>query len=68
MTLSVNLRWKKACEEMDWALNQAHTRNHDRNPNRAAQVGAALEYGIAIGIAARGDEPLPTRPNLDCKI
>jgi hypothetical protein len=51
--------------EMEWALNQAYSRNHDRNRQRGPQVAAALQYGLTVGIAKRSKEPLPPRPDLD---
>jgi hypothetical protein len=50
------------CGEMEHALNQACNANHDRNPNRYAQVNGWLNYGIAVAIARRSKEPLPDRP------
>ncbi len=54
--------------EMEWALAQVDARNGDRNPNRAAQVTAAVEYGLAVAIARRSREPMPPRPDLDRKV
>lgn len=34
--------------EMEWALQEINTRNHDRNPNRIVQVTAAVQYGIQV--------------------
>jgi hypothetical protein len=51
--------------EMEWALQQVNARNGDRNPNRQAQVSAAVEYGLKVGVARRGRMPLPERPDLD---
>jgi hypothetical protein len=50
------------CGEMEHALQQANIANHDRNPNRCAQVNGWLSYGIAVAIARRSKEPLPDRP------
>lgn len=50
--------------ELEWALEQANVVNHDQNPNRAAQLGAALKYGLAVAIARRSKEPIPPRPNI----
>ena len=50
--------------EMEWALNQAYVQNHDRNPNRAAKVTAALQYGLAVCIARRSHDSLPDRPDM----
>ena len=49
--------------EMAMAIQRAMSANHDRNPNRCAQVNGWLEYGFAVEIARRGHEPIPARPN-----
>ena len=52
--------------EMTWAIEQALMRNHDRNPNRAAQVTAALEYGLAVARSRRDPRvPMPDRPTIE---
>jgi hypothetical protein len=51
--------------EMFWAISQAKSRNHDRNPNRYAQVTAALDYGHIVNQCRLGHESLPSRPDLD---
>jgi len=50
--------------EIEWALEQVGVFNHDRNPNRFAQVTAAVNYGLAVGIARRSKLPIPLRPDL----
>lgn len=50
--------------EMEWALNEAYGANSDRNPNRQAQITAALQYGLAVAIARRSKEPIPPRPDM----
>lgn len=49
-------------EEMALALNRAYSANHDRNPNRMAEVTGWLQYGLSVAIARRGHEPIPPRP------
>lgn len=49
-------------EEMALALNKAYCANHDRNPNRMAEVTGWLQYGLSVAIARRGHEPIPARP------
>lgn len=49
-------------EEMALALNRAYSANHDRNPNRMAEVTGWLLYGLSVAIARRGREPIPARP------
>lgn len=51
--------------ELEWALQQVNSRFHDRNPNRQAQVSAALRYGLEVASCRRGGEPMPERPDLD---
>ncbi len=51
--------------ELEWALEQILMANSDRNPNRSAQVDAALQYGLAVAINRRGHEPLPPRPDME---
>ena len=53
--------------DLEWALQQVNSRNHDRNPNRQAQVSAAVDYGLRVALARRCKEPIPKRPNLDEK-
>jgi hypothetical protein len=48
--------------EMHLAIQKASTANHDRNPNRQAQVSGWLQYGMAVYIAKLGKEPIPPRP------
>lgn len=48
--------------EMELALDMARTANHDRNPNRAAEVNGWLDYGLAVGRARRSHAPMPPRP------
>lgn len=50
--------------EMEWALQQIHSEDHDRNPNRYARCHAAAMYGLAVAIARRSKEPIPPRPDL----
>lgn len=51
--------------EMEWALNEAYAvGSNDRNPHRQAQLMAALQYGLAVGIARRSKEPMPPRPDM----
>lgn len=49
-------------EEMAHALNQALCANHDRNPNRCAEVNGWLYWGLEVAIARRSHLPLPPRP------
>ena len=49
-------------EEMALALNKAYAANHDRNPNRKAEVDGWLLYGLEVAIARRGHLPIPKRP------
>jgi len=49
-------------EEMAFALDKVYSANHDRNPNRAAEVTGWLMYGLSVSIARRGHEPIPPRP------
>lgn len=49
-------------EEMALAISKAMSANHDRNPNRQAEVEGWLKYGHAVAIARRGHEPIPERP------
>ncbi len=51
--------------ELEWALDRIHVANSDRNPNRAAQIAAAVEYGLAVGIARRSRAPMPERPDME---
>lgn len=57
-------QWKKACEEMNWAVNQAYCANHDRNPNRHAQIDMALQYALNVAIATISGDELPKRPDI----
>lgn len=50
--------------EMEWALTQIIVAHNDRNPHRAAQIDAAVKYGLAVAIARRSKEPIPPRPNM----
>jgi hypothetical protein len=50
---------------MEWAISNAIALNHDRNPNRMAQVTAALRYGHDCAIARRSHRPCPPRPDLE---
>ena len=54
-------------EEMALAIGKALAANHDRNPNRMAQVNGWLNYGHEVAIARRGRNknkyPIPPRPN-----
>ena len=50
--------------EMEWALEQINSANHDRNPNRQAQLQAAIKYGLAVAVARRGYESIPERPDI----
>lgn len=49
-------------EEMAHALSQAYAANHDRNPNRFAEVTGWLQWGLAVSIARRSHDPIPLRP------
>lgn len=51
--------------EMEWALQQINSRMHDRNPNRHAQLQAAVNYGLAVALARRCRDGMPERPDLD---
>lgn len=51
--------------EMEWALEQINSANHDRNPHRMAQLAAATNYGLAVAIARRSKLPIPPRPDLE---
>lgn len=52
--------------EMWWALEEINSRNHDRNPNRAAQLRAAIDYGLEIARACEEGETVSRqRPDLD---
>lgn len=54
--------------EMEWALNQINCFNHDRNPNRQAQLQAAISYGLTIGICLRNGSKVkhaPKPPEMD---
>lgn len=48
--------------EMELALDMAKTANHDKNPNREAEVNGWLNYGLAIALARRSHAPMPQRP------
>ena len=48
--------------EMAWAIEKARGSNHDRNPNRQAQVDGYLDYGFNVELARRDHRPLPARP------
>lgn len=48
--------------ELEWALQQIGCAHSDRNPNRAAQIQAFVDYGLAVARAKRGREPIPPRP------
>ena len=48
--------------ELELAIDKALVANHDRNPNRYAEVNGWLSYGLSVAIARRGKEPLPERP------
>ena len=50
-------------EEMALAIDKAMSANHDRNPNRYAEVNGWLQYGQSVAIARRGHEPIPPRPD-----
>lgn len=50
--------------ELEWALGQVNCAHNDRNPNRAAQIDAAVRYGLAVAIARRSKEPIPERPDM----
>ena len=66
--MNKNHTWKYIAEELLWAIEQINMVNHDRNPNRQAQISAAIEYGIQVGINARIHEPLPNRPDIESAI
>ena len=53
---------KSYVEEMAHAISMAMMANHDRNPNRAAEVNGWLNWGHQVAIARRGHEPIPERP------
>ncbi len=50
--------------EMEWALDEINVAHNDRNPNRAAQINAAVKFGLAVAVARRNKEPLPLRPDM----
>lgn len=50
--------------EPSWALEQINIVNHDRNPNRQAQLKRITDYGLKVAIAKRSHEPLPERPDI----
>lgn len=49
--------------ELEWVVGQINMAQGDSNPNRAAQLRKLCDYGSAVGIARRGKEPLPPRPD-----
>ena len=52
--------------ELRWAIEEALSRNHDRNPHRQAQVDAALQYGFEVALSYQENGvPMPDRPQLD---
>ena len=48
--------------ELEHALSMARASNHDRNPNRQAEVDGWLDWGLKVAIARRGHDPIPLRP------
>jgi hypothetical protein len=50
--------------ELEWALEQILSANSDRNPNRQAQLDAAVKYGLSVAIARRSGESIPPRPDM----
>ncbi len=49
--------------ELEHAIGQISIANHDRNPNRQAQIQGWLQYANEVSICRRGHEPIPPRPN-----
>ena len=62
-TILQGRRYRRSyAEEMAHAISRAISANHDRNPNRAAEVNGWLQWGHDVAIARRGHEPIPPRP------
>jgi hypothetical protein len=50
--------------ELEWAIDQIRRVFSDRNPNREAQVQAALAYAQEVSSARTGSERIPERPRM----
>lgn len=51
--------------ELEWALEQINAAQSDKNPNRAAQIAAAVAYGLEVARARRSHFDIPPRPDME---
>jgi hypothetical protein len=62
VAVEADVRRRSWVGELEHAISMARSANHDRNPNRQAEVDGWLAWGLDVAIARRGHSPIPPRP------